>query len=158
VALVVLAALGLDALLARIRRLRGWSRENAWLAPLATLALTVPIAVLSVGLAAAGAASEERRMEAVAAAVGRLDGPVISDHPMWVADALGVPALALPDEPPANIVALAREFGAGWLLVLDQRGRYPEVLLDAPLPCLVEEQLASVEGAHLLRIVPGCTP
>jgi hypothetical protein len=97
-------------------------------------------------------------MEAVAAAVERLDGPVITDHPMWVSDALGVPALALPDEPPANIVRLAREFGARWLLVLDQRGRHPGVLLDAPSPCLVEEPLASVEGAHLLRIVPGCTP
>ena len=158
VALVVLTALGLDVLLARIRRLRGWSRENAWLAPLATLALTVPIAALSVALTSAGAASEERRMEVVAAAVERLDGPVITDHPMWVAGALGVPALSLPDEPPANIVRLAREFGAGWLLVLDERGRYPDVLLDAPSPCLVEEPLASVDGAHLLRIVPGCTP
>ncbi len=97
-------------------------------------------------------------MEAVAAAVGRLDGPVITDHPMWIADALGVPALALPDEPPANIVALAREFGAGWLLVLDERGRYPGVLLGAPSPCLVEEPVPTVEGAHLLRIVPGCVP
>ena len=158
VALVVLAALGMDALLARIRRLRGWSRENAWLAPLATLALTVPIAALAVTLTAAGAAREEDRMEAVAAAVGRLDGPVVTDHPMWIANALGVPALALPDEPPANIVRLAREFGAGWLLVLDTRGRYPDVLLDAPSPCFVEGPLASVEGAHLLRIVPGCTP
>jgi hypothetical protein len=158
VALVVLAGLGLDALLACIRHLRGWSRENAWLAPLATLALTVPIAALAVTLTAAGAASEERRMEAVAAAVDRAEGPVITDHPMWVADALGVPALALPDEPPANIVRLAQEFGAGWLLVLDTRGRYPAVLLDAPSPCLVEEPMTSVEGAHLVRIVPGCTP
>ena len=158
VALIVFTALGLDGLVARIRRLRGWSRENAWLAPLATLALTVPIAALAVTLTAAGAAREERRMEAVAAAVGRLDGPLITDHPMWVADALGVPALALPDEPPANIARLAREFGAGWLLVLDERGRYPGMLLDAASPCLVEEPLASVDGAHLLRIVPGCTP
>src|SRR3970282_277896 len=141
---------------ARIRRLRGWSRENAWLAPLATLALTVPIAVLAVTLTAAGAAREEDRMEAVAAAGGRLGGPGIAEQPVWVADVLGVPALALPDEPPANIVRLAREFGAGWLLVLDTRGRYPGVLLDAPSPCLVEEPLASIEGAHLLRIVPRC--
>lgn len=158
VALIVMAMLGLDAVVARVARLRGWSRLNAWLAPLAVLALCAPIAALSIGLTAAGAAREQARMATIADAARQVVGTIITDHPMWVSDALGVPALALPDEPAANIEALAREFGAGWLLVLDTRGGYPGVLLGAPSLCLAEEPLASVEGAHLLRIVPGCEP
>jgi hypothetical protein len=43
VALTVLAMLGLDGLVALVGRRRHWSRENAWLAPLAMLVLVLPL-------------------------------------------------------------------------------------------------------------------
>ena len=57
---------------------------------------------------------------------------VISDHPMWLATALGRPVIALPDEPPTNVARLAAAFDAPWLVVFDARGRYPDALLAAP--------------------------
>ena len=158
VALIVLSALGVDRVVARAAQWRGWARDNAWLAPLATLAVVLPAAVLSVALTAAGAGAEQRRADALRAAVGHPDTPVITDHPMWVAAALGARAIALPDEPPANVAILSRAFGAEWLLVLDERGRYPRALLGADQRCFEPQPLAGVTDARLFRILPGCLP
>ena len=57
---------------------------------------------------------------------------LISDHPIWLADALGQPVIALPDESPADVATLAADFGSSYLVVFDERGDYPAVLLDGP--------------------------
>jgi hypothetical protein len=54
---------------------------------------------------------------------------VISDHPIWVADALGRRSVALPAEDLGSIGRLMRTFDAAWLVVMDGRGRYPDELL-----------------------------
>jgi hypothetical protein len=136
VGLIVASGLGLDAALARLRSWRGWARENAWLAPLATLASSIPVAVLSVALLAAGTAAEARRMDALREALPTLDGPVITDHPMWVSIALGVPTLARPHEPDLARQSLAAAFDVHWLLLLDDRDG---ILADTPTgPCARE--------------------
>ena len=153
VALIVLSAIGLDAFVARIRSWRGWSRENAWLAPLATLTMSVPVAVLSVALLGAGADAEASRMAALRTGLETIEAPVITDHPMWVSMTLEVPALAYPHEDDASVTALARRFGAGWLLLLDGDLAGPA----ATDPCFAP-QAAPAPGARLFRIQPSCGP
>jgi hypothetical protein len=154
--LIVAAALWLDALVARARTWRGWDRDNAWLAPLATLGLSLPVAVLSIALLAAGATAEARRMDVLRAALPALDAPVITDHPMWVAITLGVPALARPHEADAAAIRLADAFSARWLLWSDDGDGYAG---PPPTdPCFREAQLSGPPSVRLFRITAGCVP
>jgi hypothetical protein len=60
-----------------------------------------------------------------------LDGshPVIHDFPIWFAETQRAPALALPDETPADVLDLAGTFGAEWLVIAKgEHGSWPEVL------------------------------
>ncbi len=160
VGLTVCAVLGGDAAVARIRVARRWSRENAWMAPAALLAVAVPLAALE-GTALAGqSASIRDRVAEVADAARRLPaivdgGPIVSDHPVWLSDALGVPAIALPDESASSVDSLVSRFGAKLVIVLDQRGRYPDALFTAsgrpcsfgtPIPVGPSNQPAYVVG------------
>jgi hypothetical protein len=45
-------------------------------------------------------------------------GPVISNFPIWMAETQGVQGLALPDEPPIDVLDLARSFPGTRLMVL----------------------------------------
>ena len=146
VALAVLAALGGDAMVARIREWRSWPRSNAWLAPAALLALTIPLVALQLSLAANQAAARQRQLAAVALNVPPLLGtsastvqPLITDHPIWLADALGRPAIVLPDEPLSSVLALATKFNAPAVVILEPRGIYPDALRSAAAaPCFTE--------------------
>ena len=82
-------------------------------------------------------------------------GPIVSDHPVWLSDALGVPALALPDESAGSVDDLVSRFGAKLVIVLDERGRYPDALFTAngrpcsfgtPIPVGPSNQPAYVVG------------
>jgi hypothetical protein len=83
------------------------------------------------------AAGVARRYELLAgrmAALGRpLDpsaGPVITDFPIWLAEALRLPTLALPDESPADVVSLAAAFpGTRYLVMMgEEHGAWPGIL------------------------------
>jgi hypothetical protein len=133
VLLIVSCLATLDEVIARVGIWRGWTRPVAWLGP----ALTVFMAVLfSVGiLGYAGQAREvERRYAAlgpalVAAGQADLSGPVVADFPIWYAEGMRRRALALPDEPPAAILDLARRYGARLLVISKpDHGRWPAVL------------------------------
>jgi hypothetical protein len=141
VGLAVSAALGGDALMARVSRIRGWPRPNVIVAPIALLALAVSLAGLQVLIAARQASAVGERVRQVALALDSLDeadgageegrpAVLMSDHPMWLADATGQPVIALPDEPPDAVANLAEHFGARWLVVFDEHGRYPDALLN----------------------------
>lgn len=134
VLLLISSLVGLDALIVRIGRIRGWTRPVAWLGP----ALTASVAALfSLSIAGFGAQSADvaRRyaaltpaLEGIGADRGRA-GPVITDFPIWFAEAQRAPALGLPDEPPSSVLALARRFGARYLIISDDdRGRWPGIL------------------------------
>ena len=59
-------------------------------------------------------------------------GPVITDFPIWLAESQRIPALALPDEPPVDVLDLAHDpaFPGTHLLVVvgGSHGRWPAVL------------------------------
>jgi hypothetical protein len=84
--------------------------------------------------------------------------PVIANHPIWIAEVDRVRALALPEEPPADVLDLARTFGAKLLVIdTDQHGRWPAVLdaggpdaaCFAPLP--LDPARARATGADRFR-------
>lgn len=136
VLLVISALLGLDALIARVGVYRGWTRPVAWLG--ATLGVAGSLLFTAVLLPSFGDGSRStaatyeelgRRM----GAVGRpLDGearPVISNFPIWLAETQGVQGLALPNEPPSDVLDLARTFDARLVVLAEaQHGQWPAVL------------------------------
>lgn len=162
VLLVVSATAGLDALVARIGRARRWRPSSAVIGPAFLVGVAVPFLAITVsGIGAiareAGARYEALAVRLEAAGVSlEAAGPVIADHPIWIAEALRVPALALPDELPESVLDLARTFGAT-LLVLDSEpahGSWPAVLGsdDAAARCFVP-----VPGATVPATAPGGT-
>lgn len=163
--LCVTAALGMDALIARVRTARAWTRENAWLSAAALLALAVPLAGFEALVVGLQSASEQTRLEAAADAARNLPevragGPIVSDHPIWLSDALGVPVIALPDESPADVGRLIDTFHATLVVVIDDRGRYPDAFLSGPdRPCTFGLPIPLGDPAHpawFVRIQPGC--
>lgn len=171
VLLIVAALVALDALLARIGRWRGWTKPVAWLAPGLTTVAALTFTLVFVP--AFGGQSQDKadryrvladRLEAIGRPAASL-GPVISDFPIWLAEAERIPTLALPDEPPASILDLARAFpGTRHLLVSsDEHGRWPAVLesADPAAACFREIDLGvpadpadatALEGTRLFEI------
>jgi hypothetical protein len=168
VGLLVMAVLGADAFLARISRVRRWKQTNVVLGPTALIAVAVLLGVLQLGLLSGQGRDRQQRVESIASSVRavanelgvELPTAIITDHPMWLADALDRDALALPDEGVASVLELSRRFAAPWVVVIDERGRYPAALLDeSARRCLVEDprELPAPGGnAWLFRLVDDC--
>jgi hypothetical protein len=133
---VVVCLLALDAFIARVGVWRGWTRPVAWLGPTLTIASAVLFSFAVTGYArqASDVARRYAVLETRMAALGRpLDataGPVITDFPIWLAEAARIPTLALPDESPSDVVDLANAFPGTRYLVTstDDHGRWPAVL------------------------------
>jgi hypothetical protein len=58
--------------------------------------------------------------------------PVIANHPIWVAEANRVRALALPDEPISSVLEIARTFGARYVILDGEFGGWPARLATDP--------------------------
>jgi hypothetical protein len=129
VLMAIPAAFGLDAVIARLGAVLSWRPssgafpQDRLIAPLAVVILGAPLLALAVRHEQEGSATTSAEYASLATAAlgwsappGR---PIVTDHPMWVAHALGRPALALPREPPTSIVDLARHFGAVAVVVRD---------------------------------------
>ncbi len=169
VGLGVVAALGGDALLARVSTRRGWERPNIILAPIALVATAAVMTAFSVAVLSEQSRSTQARYAAlatqlreVAVADGEAVPPtLISDHPMWLAAALGGQAVVLPDEDLDAILELADVFEAPWVVVIDERGPYPEALLrEDARGCLTTDPVpleAADEGSWLFRLADACT-
>ena len=138
VLLLVAGLAGLDEGLAWVGRRRGWTRPVAWLGPLfATLGAVL---FMVPGVIAYG--GQARGTEAAYTDLGRrmaeagvpLDGaaPVIANHPIWLAEVHRVAALALPDEPMASVLDLARTFGARLVVLDGNHGAWPDRLASDP--------------------------
>jgi len=92
-------------------------------------------------------------------------GPVVTDFPIWWAEAERSPALALPDEPPGSVIGLTLAFPGTQYLVLgsDPRGLWPAILssgipgadcferVNLPTPADPADRTV-VEGARIYRI------
>jgi hypothetical protein len=141
VLLVVSCLLALDAAIARVGRWRGWTRPVAWLGP--ALGVFGSALFSLVFIPAYGADSRETEeqygaIERVMAAAGEpLDGggPVITNFPIWLAEATGAQALALPAEPPGDVLDLADHFpGTSRLIVIGNEHEEWPAVLDGDTP------------------------
>jgi hypothetical protein len=173
--LLIVSALGaLDALLAAIGRRLGWTRPVAWLGPLLAAggsALFCLAILPAFGTGADDTARTYRVLgelsvkDAGGVAVSGGRAPLITDFPIWLAEAERVPSLALPDESPTDVLDLAAHFGAaGLLLVGPEHGRWPAVLEsgDPAARCFEEVALPvpadpadahALAGVRLFRII-----
>ena len=164
VALAVTAVLGGDAFVAWLVRHRQWARQNAWMAPAALIALTLPLGALQIGSAAREARNDLGAIAAIAAdlpaALGTAgvdeDATLITDRPIWLSDALGRPTLALPDEPVTALLDLARRFGAQAVVLVEGRGRYPSDLATAQGECFAPVAPTATGGATVYVIDREC--
>lgn len=163
----------LDDFIVRVGRLRHWTRPVAWLGPAFAIAAIAPLCVVAVTSLASQADDVRDRYAALPAAMARagvpLDaaGPVITDNPIWLAEATGVPSLALPEEPPNAVLDLAHRFGVKLLIVRSGTGRqWPQILNGGgnAAACFQEIALTDESGAkppqdsalraiHVFRIV-----
>jgi hypothetical protein len=131
VLLVISSLLALDAGIARLSRLRGWTRPVAWLGPTLTVfgGLLFTLALLpSFGVHSGAIRDRYQALEEQMAAIGLpLDaiGPVVTDFPIWLTHATGTRALALPEELPDDVLHLARTLGGARTLVI-QAGLHNE--------------------------------
>lgn len=136
VLLIVSALLALDGLLVRAGAWRGWTRPVAWLAPTLTIASAILFSVVLTSYADQSSQVARRfellgdRMAAVGRPLDATAGPIVTDFPIWLAEAQRVSTLALPDESPAEVVHLAASFPGTRYLVMtdDDHGRWPAVL------------------------------
>jgi hypothetical protein len=159
VGLIVAAVVGADWFVAWLVKRRDWQRQNAWMAPAALLALTIPICVFQLVSASRQAVTDGRTIAAVADFVidAPVDSaaPVITDRPIWLSDVLARPTLALPAEPTSTVLALAQRFGAQSVVVVEERGAYPEALRAQP-DCFTEVQPGHSEAASVFVINLEC--
>jgi len=153
VLLIVSGLACLDAGLAWVGRRRAWTRPVAWLGPLfggAGALLFLGLGVPSYGGSAAGTEARYTALTERFAALGDpLDPnvPVIANHPIWVAEANRIHALALPDEPVSSVLEIARTFGARYVVLDGTHGTWPALLVaDPDARCLTPVALPPVAG------------
>lgn len=127
VLVVISALLALDSVIAWVGRRRGWTRPVAWLGP--TLGVFGALLFSAVLLPTFGSGSRAtlelydelgRRAAAVGQPLDASAGPVISNYPIWLAETQRIPTLGLPNEPPFDVLDLARSFPGTRLVVLVQ--------------------------------------
>ena len=141
VLLVVACLLALDAAIEAVGRRRSWTNPVAWLGPALTVFGGAVFSFAVLPSFGSGSRDTQRQYTALAAAMDRAGvplstaGPVITNFPIWLSETARISALALPDEPPASVVDLARAFPGTRLLIVHGRdeGRYPAVI-DAHQP------------------------
>ena len=173
VLLIVAAACALDAGLARLAGRLGWTRQVAWLGAVAAVGASMlfPAALLPASAKQAASTARTyavlgRQLEAAGVVLGTGGdvAPIITDFPIWAAEALRTRALALPDESPTAVVDLAKRFGAEWLVMAsDDHGRWPQILAEEaqdadcftpvalPTPANPADA-AAIEGIRVYRI------
>ena len=163
VLLVVSALLALDAAIAWVGRQRGWTKPVAWLGATLGVAgsLLFTVAVLpSFGAGSQATADQYRTLAQVMQEVGHpLDataGPVITNFPIWMAETQRIPSLALPDEPPRDVLDLASHFGAKLMVLLDADSTHWPVDLANGVDgaqCFHEIDLKTAAGAARAEIM-----
>jgi hypothetical protein len=148
----------------------------AWLGPVLTLFGTVVLSAALLPAFGRGSVETRDRFLALQSAMGNAglplgtdQGPIITDFPIWLADTTGNPSLALPEEPPADVLDLARAFPGTravvllddpggerlWPGVLAERGPGSECFTEVPLPRPPDAALAeALERTRVYRI--GC--
>jgi hypothetical protein len=138
VLLVISALFALDGLIAWMGRRRAWTRPVAWLGPSLGIFGSLLFSVVLLGTFASGSVATARiyselrdRMAAAGHPLDASAGPVISNFPIWLAETQRIPTLALPNEPPSDVLDMARTFdGAHLLVLIDPEGEHWPVDLE----------------------------
>ena len=161
VLLVLSSMLVLDRLLARVAHLRGWTRPTAWLGPAFAIAGSLLFSAVLLPLDGRLARATGDRYAALAVALEdpafemRLSeepGPVITDFPIWFAEATRHRALALPQEPIESILDMARSFDPPARLLVVEAGNpgvWPGTILagDPGADCFVPLEIPELPDA-----------
>lgn len=142
VLLVLGAILGADAAIDRLGRRLHWTKPVGWVPAIGSVAVSLLFSqallpTFGQGSRATADFYDElgRRMALVGHPLDATAGPVISNFPIWMAEVYRIPALALPDEPPADVLDLVAHFpGSGLLVLIDPAGRHWPTDLEAGLP------------------------
>ena len=168
VLIVISAILGLDAGLARLGRRMDWTNPIAWIGTAVGLgsSLLFSMALLpQFGGGSQGTKDLYAELGARMAAIDRpLDataGPVITNFPIWMAETQRIPSLALPDEPPVDVLDLAHTFpGTRLVVLMSPEGKHWPGDLEAGLPgseCFrpvdLGPPIASTNGQDILEDV-----
>ena len=143
VLVIVSALLAFDAGIVRLAARLAWTRPMTWVGPMLGVFGSAMFSIILLPTLGTNARTWEATFAAIdarMAAVGRpLDdaaGPVITNFPIWMADTLGVRALALPDETPGDVLSLANDprFAGTHLVIVigDEHGDWPAIL-DEPV-------------------------
>ncbi len=130
--------LALDAGIARLGARLGWTRPVAWLGPALGIFGSLLFSVVLLPTFGIGSqdtwaqfAELDRRMTAIGHPLDQSAGPVITNFPIWMAETRRISALALPDEPPLDVLDLAHTFKARLVVLLDAESTHWPVDVDA---------------------------
>ena len=142
VLIVISAAFALDAGIARLGRRMGWTNPIAWLGTAVGLGSSLLFSVALLPTFGGGSHATQdmyaelgARMAAIGRPLDRTAGPVITNFPIWMAEVQRIPSLALPDEPPEDILDLARTFpGTRLMVLISPEGKHWPADIEAGLP------------------------
>ena len=125
VLLVISAVLAIDGGLARLGRRMGWTNPIAWLGTALGVGASLLFSMALLPSFGAGSHGTQdlyvelgARMAAIDRPLDSTAGPVITNFPIWMAEAERISSLALPDESPEDVLDLARRLPGTHLLVL----------------------------------------
>ena len=157
VLIVLSALLALDAVLAALGRRLGWTKEVGWLGATMGVATSVLFSVVLLAGFGQGSRDTARLYEELTDRMAAVDRPLsapgmrlMSNFPIWVAETQRVSTLALPDEPPTDVLDLVSEFpGTRYLILTSPEGDHWPTDLAAARPgaeCFVPVELGPYAG------------
>jgi hypothetical protein len=142
VLLLVSALGGIDATLAALARRMRWTRPVTWVGGVMAVGASALFTAALLPATFADAREQARRFELAGDVLTSLgsppgtDGPIITDQPLWMAEVSRAPVLALPGEPPSDVLDLASHFDARWLVLTSPDTAWPaDVGLDDAEAC-----------------------
>ena len=147
VLLAISCLVALDTLVVGIGRLRHWTRPVAWIGPGLAIATILPLCAVTVLSMSRQSDDVRARYGDLPAAMARAGvpletaGPIITDNPIWLAEAARVPTLALPQESPEAVLALAHRFGVQILVVREDGRKWPAILVDGGTAALCFQEV-----------------